>query len=198
MLEFLGGLILGAVLGVFADRLLRRFESITRVNISVSLFENIMSQKGFGFTVKNVGMAEIPLYKMCLFHPVRGSFYAFHNVRPGPLLRGQQDEHNLMVLLNGHVTEAIRQWFYPGSLDDPRKGQKGGYSLRLVMEKSERVLYENTTMGECLAEILKHAVDSNDIFGGPDAAWQGLMHMSRRWPLSLLDRIHPRAGTTNS
>ena len=68
----IAGLILGAILGVVADRLWFRYERIPKLDI-VGGESMGVDGEGYHFTITNRGILEIPPYKIYIYHPCRGS-----------------------------------------------------------------------------------------------------------------------------
>lgn len=69
MLEFVAGLVLGAILGVAADRVWTRFEKIPRFRIKGGFFVALRDERGMTLKVQNAGTTEIPPTKLSSFTP---------------------------------------------------------------------------------------------------------------------------------
>ena len=92
MIEFIAGLVLGAIFGVVADRVWEKFEKKARLHMTISSFRNIRQEEGLKYKVRNVGASEIPDFQILLWHPDRGSMMAFNTTVCGPLLPDQTRE----------------------------------------------------------------------------------------------------------
>lgn len=175
MLEFVSGLVLGAILGVIADRLWARFENRVRVQVRGSHSFTSAGQKGFVFKVRNVGKVTIPPYRISLFNPGRGSFLVFDKEPPGELLPQQEDNHSCWLIGPRGPDEHLCNWFSSLSADEI-----SGFAFRLVMENSDRVLYENSLIGQSLVKQFVHVCQSGNLQGltGIEA---GQLHSRDRW-----------------
>ena len=192
MVGFVVGLVLGAILGVLADRLWSRFENVIRIDISTGLFDDIRARKGFSFTIKNVGSREIPEYGVCLFHPRRGSLFAFHSDVKGPLSPQQERVHQFAVLLADKPNNTLMAWL-KGFDDQPDMGSEDDCSaFRMVMKNSDRVLYENTAMGNELTRALKRIHESGDSTGIRDFDWEALQAPRQKGLLPWVRKNRPR------
>lgn len=153
MLEFLLGMVFGAVLGVIADRLWERIEARPRFDISFGYVETSFgNETGYSFNVTNVGSRPTPEYEIGLFHPRRGSLFCFTNETPGVLDPGQTDRHCSVVFKIGQPTGSNR-WFFHEREKPVTDVQFDGFLFRLVMRKSDKILFECATIGNTLAEL---------------------------------------------
>ena len=156
-LTFLVGLIVGAILGVFADRVWSRVEKRVRVGITYGEFKDIRYGEGIEFTIKNMGFKNIPPYRIALFHPDKGSLFIFQRESSEPLLPGQQDEHRCTLSRKDVSQDFIKSWFVQQDRESERQQEIQEYRLRLVMDKSARILWESHAMGSALARLFAKA-----------------------------------------
>lgn len=188
MLDFIGGLVAGGIVGVAADRLWQWYERRPRVAIQHSYFTDVRGQRGLMYTLQNVGGEDIPEYGIALFHADRGTWRFLPTKDTGPLRPRQKREHSYPVFGGDPSTEHIvREWFYTcrdRRLDDV---PFVGFKFRLVMTNSDRVLFESEKMGNALARYLVRAYRTGKC-GGPfeddremDYPERGLRGMVRRW-----------------
>ena len=152
MIEFIAGMVLGAVLGVIADRVWERFENRLRIQMTISYFMNRHHEKGLCYTVRNVGVSEIPDFEIVLWHPNCGTMSAFSSKQSGPLLPDQSRAYQYGLVQNGSPEPFLYHWI------SHEKGQLvlepmfDQFKLLVKMQNSERVLFESTKMGVAVAK----------------------------------------------
>lgn len=186
MIGFIAGLVLGGIVGVVCDRLWRRFENIVRVEISGGHFGNIEGQEGFNFTVRNVGMTEIPAYRIGIFHPRRGTLFPFETKTPGSLLPGQEDHHECLLLQQGNVDGRIANWFLTIDGKPLTENDAKSYSFQLTMTKGDRLLYESRAIGNALANQVRKVCQQGNFKG---IAFEEAMTIQTRRHLGVLSRM---------
>ncbi len=174
MFGFVGGLILGGVFGVLADRLWSHFENIIRVDISTGLFDNIKGHMGFSFSIKNTGVREIPDYRVCLFSPQCGSLFAFPSEVTGPLCPQQERDHRVVLFLDGKPNRNLLAWLTRIDREPDIDSEVGCSSFRMVMKDSDRVLYKNAAMGNELTRALRDINKAGDSSGLSGVDWDAL------------------------
>jgi hypothetical protein len=210
-MEFTAGLILGAILGVVADRIWEAHEAKPRFKITHSCFFGL-SGNGLSFTVKNEGKKEIPPFDLVLFHPLRGSYRFFHAPEEEKSLLPVEERTFSAPLLN-HEMQAVKRdpplidwvakWLHREKdvyIDSPTAD---GFSFRLVMKRSERTLLESQRLGNTLAKVLLAIEGSREVsiatyddhlnLNFPTASDGSMI---RKW-LSQLVRLLRRTGHEN-
>lgn len=165
-IEFGIGLVLGAVFGVVVDRLWARFEERPRLQLRSGYFEKIEGVRGINCTVRNVGRANIPDYRIALFHPSRGSTFAFSAEDSGPLLPDQERLHECLLSVQGKPCDYFTAWLALESSGNAPTADPKDYEFRVVMSKSDRVLFSSKPMGRALADIWR-ATARGDEFSTP-------------------------------
>src|SRR4051812_6448330 len=99
---FAGGIILGAIASLIADRTYRRFErrreTRVRVRIRAGTFLSVGGMEGITFTVSNLATVALPPYQIILYHPGRGSLSMFDRGSDKALLPDQDREHKLELV----------------------------------------------------------------------------------------------------
>jgi hypothetical protein len=153
MLEFVGGLALGAILGVVADRLWRKTESRVVVRIRGGAYDNYLGQEGFTLTVHNEGKSPLPPFRPCLFHPMCGSFFYFKADSEGELRPNQKRRYEWAILERGKVRDHHPNLTVMGD-GTPIDPPGSGFVFRLVLENSDQVLYENARLGSAFVRLL--------------------------------------------
>jgi hypothetical protein len=153
---------LGLVLGVAADRLWTRFEERPRLQLRTGYFETIERVCGINCTVRNIGKADIPDYRIAIFHPLRGSTFAFTAEDSGPLLPDQERLHECPLSVKGKPCDYFRHWIGLESSDNEPIADPNDYELRVVMCKSDRILFSSKPMGTAIADIWRAAGRGDD------------------------------------
>ena len=189
MLQLIAGLVLGAVLGVAADRFWTRIESAVRIEIRGGYFENVRGEQGFVFTIRNVGTTDIPECRICVCHPRRGSLFAFEKKTPGPLLPDQEDRHECPLVVHGKVNDHLASWFLTIDGKPITDEDAQCYTFRLVMTKGDRTLYENAGVGNALATQFRKVSRSGNFKGITISEAMELQVLRRP---SLLSRMRQR------
>jgi|688.fasta_scaffold159269_3 hypothetical protein len=152
MIEFIVGLVVGAILGVIADRIWERFEKRPRIQMTMGYFENREHEKGLRYTVRNIGFSEVPDFEIVLWHPNRGTMSAFSSKQSGPLLPDQSRNYQCVLVQNGYPEPFLKRWI------SHEKGQHvlepvfDQFKLLVKMQNSDRVLFESTKMGIAVAK----------------------------------------------
>lgn len=196
-MEFLWGLILGAVLGVVADRLWEHWESRPRVLIRPNVFRNVEGE-GVGFSVQNVGKKELPPFDLVLFHPGRGSMHPFRSDSADAL--GPDIVRQFYCILSARPgdedeqdVDLLHAWLHREQGQHVETVDGSGFVLRLQVLKSDRVLFESTTMGRRLVHVMLSAIQSGRVELG---SWEENLQLraDTRWWLTrtLHDRRESR------
>ena len=163
-MEFVGGLLLGALLGVFADRLWEKWEKRTRVSIQSGFFASCIGEgSGLTLTITNNGMKDIPDYEVQLFHPARGSMSAFLTPAIGPLLSGQQREYRCPLLDRDLNRPFFRNWFFHENDRVVTEFKFDDFRFRLKMKNSNVFLFESRDVGIALAKLWANVLLNGDL-----------------------------------
>jgi len=152
LIEFIAGLVLGALLGVVADRIWERIEKRPKLELTLGYFQNRDHEEGLNYKVRNVGSSEVPEFQIVVWHPKRGSMSVFNSKDNGPLLPDQTREYRCILFKNGVAEMFLKNWISREEnqiVDAPKFDQ---FKLLVKMLKSERVLFESGKMGNALAE----------------------------------------------
>jgi hypothetical protein len=161
MLQFIGGIVLGAIASLVLDRLYRRYErareSRVRVRITSGTFIGIEGE-GMRFTIRNLSAASLPPFRIAIFHPDRGTAWMFGDFNAAALLPDQERQFTLNLISSQRKVEPmVEHWFWHAKhqkLDNPTGV---GFIFRLVMESSDKVLYENVRIGQTFADVVIRA-----------------------------------------
>ena len=151
MFEFIAGLVLGAILGVVADRVWESFEKKARLHMTIGYFKNVDREEGLTYKVRNVGSSEIPDFQIVLWHPNRGSMAAFNSKINGPLLPDQTREFQCVLYKNGSPVPFLAHWISHEKdqlVETPTFSQ---FKLLVRLLNSETTFLESEKMGNALA-----------------------------------------------
>lgn len=132
------------------------------VKIAAGYFQD---RKGDGmfFQVTNVGRETFPPYKVGIYHPKYGSKFIFPSENSGPLLPDQVRKHQFRMFDDGQ----LRRTFHTSDDDID------GYRFRLVLENSDKVLFESKTIGQGFAKLMRR-IAADGAFGkeSPEDWWE--------------------------
>ena len=157
-MEFVLGLVFGAILGVVADRLWTRFEQIPKLDVIGGFFVS-KDGDGFIFTITNKGPSEIPPVKICIYNPNYGSFFMFEKNKESGQLAGQDIEHRCLVLKNNKLFLQFPDFYRKQSGEQLNDIEKNEFVFRLVLENSDRVIYENKSIGNSFVKAFQKVRD---------------------------------------
>jgi hypothetical protein len=152
VIEFIIGLVVGAILGVIVDRTWERFEKRPRIQMTIGYFENREHEKGLRYTVRNVGFSEVPDFEIVLWHPNRGSMSAFTSKQSGPLLPDQSRDYRCVLVQNDSPEPFLKHWISHENGQFVSEPMFDQFKLLVKMQNSERVLFESTKMGIAVAK----------------------------------------------
>lgn len=157
MLATIGWIVFGAVAGVAVDRIWRTYEqrrdSRVRIRLAGGTTHDVDGNCGVHYTISNLGHSALPGYKIVLFHPLRRSLSFFEGCVSTPLLPGQHREHVGTLLSSGQPHD-VTKWFWHAGFAEVEHPTGDGCVFRLMMESSDRILYQNARVGESLARIM--------------------------------------------
>jgi hypothetical protein len=164
MIEFVAALILGTVLGVIADRLWSWVERTPRLDIIGGEFMT-RNEEGYQFTITNRGAFEIPPYKIYVYHPSHGSGSFFTRDKEGGQLPNQKIMHNYIMFKNGRMQNEFIDFYRDGNNNPMNEAQKNGFIFRLVLDNSDKIIYENKNTGNTFVKIFQNARENKSIRG---------------------------------
>ena len=205
-MNFLVGLFLGAILGVAADRIWSYFEKRPRFHLKIGYYEGFRGDRGHSYTVRNVGTSEIPDYKIGLFHPNRGTLFIFPSEQNGPLLPDQIRDHQCALFRNGKSNDFIRKWLTHECDVELDEVTFTDFSIRIVMENSNNILFESRKMGNAIAKHWHETVTTGE---WAHSSWEDDKQMSSPPPFGLkywrerreqmrqfkeMEKLHENAG----
>ncbi|MFC1597513.1 TIR domain-containing protein [Planctomycetota bacterium] len=157
---------LQSALGTACTRIKSAIESSGRrdrtgisVEITGGYIEDIRRFTGISFTIKNIGDNSIPPYKPCIYHPTCGTIFGFPSEVSGELLPDQEREHisrlfecgQPSVLWSNMETDRDGR---PLTEEDDQK-----FAFRMVLEHSEKVLYEHRRLGLAFVRVVRKAFE---------------------------------------
>ena len=170
--EFVFGVIVGAVFGVFADRIWQYFENRPRFRITTGWFTSmdLGGCSGVTLSVENAGWGEIPEYHISIFHPDRGNFSGFctEGESQFPQLPDQVNRFRWVTAISGTgVSSGVESWVKSGFDGRIRENQNfQGFELRIVLKNGERVLYSHSGLGNTLTKNLCSKLPSAQLSPG--------------------------------
>lgn len=128
-------------------------------------------EEGVAFTIKNVGTSPVPPYHLCIYHPRFGTWSVFPSEILGELLPHQEREHRTSILLCGEPEEfwARARTGLNGSVLTDADDEK--FVFRVVLEHSDKVLYENRRIGRAFVRIVRRIVDERGLGGISVEEW---------------------------
>lgn len=88
-MQFFSGLLLGAILSVFVDRLWRRYEQTPKFSGCISYFRDVNGE-GVKYTIENCSRVAIPDFEITLQHPRFGCLRIFDPDKSGDFLPTQR------------------------------------------------------------------------------------------------------------
>lgn len=162
-MEFIAGLVLGALLGVVADRLWGGIESLPKLTLKASMFSEGNGHEGLTLTVTNVGPTSVPDYTIFLWHSDRGSLRVFGNHKSGLLLPTQTRKHGCVLQPRNDKDDVLRNWLFHQKDQPVSTVSATGFVFRLVMNNSTKVLFEDARIGNALAEFLVESFSSSPL-----------------------------------
>jgi hypothetical protein len=174
-MDFIIGLILGAIFGVVADRIFTYLiEKRVYVKIRSSFVDSIDKGKYYSLRITNVGFEALPPYKIALFNPHIGTLFLFQHEKKTDRFPGQTDE--FIITLRSLLADGCHwlPWFTHVATEEyiignpseirrheikPEEFQK--WLFRLVVDDGdEKILYQNNPAGVALAEILRDTMQN--------------------------------------
>ena len=161
MVEFIGGLFLGSVLGVVADRIWERFEKRLRLELTIGNFHNHKGEEGLSYLVRNDGPSEIQRIAIGLQHPYRGTMSAFYSEQSGPLRPGETREYQCPLFKHGVPAPFLKYWIThekDAIVTEPTFDQ---FKLLVNTENSESAHFESKKMGIALAKAWHRSFELN-------------------------------------
>lgn len=136
------------------------------IKIVGSYSVNVKQEKSINFTVTNEGGEPIPPYQLSLFHPKLGSYFIFPSEKIGPLLPDQNREHRCVVIQSGSVLDWFPRFTSDRDGNTLSEDDDKRFALRLVLEDSDKVLYENHRIALRLIKMLRKTVEHGSEIGG--------------------------------
>jgi len=164
-MEFIAVLILGAVLGVVADRLWRQYERVPKLDISCGEFFDTTSgvrEEGYVFTITNRGICAIPPYKIWIYSPWRGSISFFISNRDESTLPNQKLVHRCFMIRNKELINAFPDLYRDRNNNPIKEDQKNDFIFRLILENSDKIIYENRDIGNAFVKVFQRTRESGN------------------------------------
>jgi hypothetical protein len=147
-------LVVGAVLGVIADRLYCRFERFARLDVIGGVFVDAHTE-GFTFTITNVGASDVPPVRICIYNPKVASVFMFVKNLQGIQLPGQSVEHKCLVLRDKQLLLTYPDFYRNRNCTQLTEKEKNDFVFRLIVENSDKVVYESKTIGNSFVSVFQ-------------------------------------------
>lgn len=141
-----------------------------RVRISGAFSMNVNRQQGVTFTVTNKGTKEIPPYKVAIFHPKLGTWSIFPSERSGALLPDQRREHRCAVMEGNRIIPYLPSFSADREGKTLEERDDLDFVFQLILEDSDRVLYENKRIARGFVRLIRKAVTEGKL-GGTALDW---------------------------
>lgn len=136
----------------------------TPIHISGSFFEDVRVGSGIELKIRNISSEDFPPYFVSIVHPDRGNWNCFPSKRSGPLLPEQERTHRCVVVpSSGQISPFFG--IFRHEVPKLRAIDPDKFTFRLVLEDSDKSLYENARFGRALAKLLGQAKAAANGFG---------------------------------
>jgi hypothetical protein len=172
-MEFMAGLVFGAIFGVVADRVFTYLvEKKVFVKIQAVFGQHIEKGDYLSLQITNVGFESLPPYKVALYNPHSGTFFIFDHETKTERCPGQSDEFFITVKSLIKDKNIYLPWFtgiHSAPLNNASNSESREmtanefqeWQLRLVVDGGEdRILYHNNTIGVALVEVLRDTIQN--------------------------------------
>jgi hypothetical protein len=184
-------LIVGSFLGVFADRIWRKYvESRVRLNI---VPQQLVVPQGVGviFKITNCGSLSLPPFRLSINHPKQGSIFPFSNNAKNALMPGQSVTENFVFGISLVSPHDIEFFFREDAGEED-------FSLIVKQWESDRVLFESKKIGNAFARIWRQTSGGRDFENVKSEDWKNLSHIYiPLWKRLLRIKDHkPKQGNT--
>ncbi len=185
----------GAILGVAADRLVRRYIEVPTVRVDSSVLYSHESGQSFNLEVTNVGSVSLPPYEVVLHNPTCGSLRCFRKTEGSERLPGQREafsfslscittqtpEQHIQMLLRMLTTSAV-------SRREMSAEEFKLWRLQLILTHSDRVvLFDHAASGAAVAEIIREIVLSRRV--RPTAEQMQRVNAHNSWTIQGRRRV---------
>jgi len=161
-MEFLLGLVAGAVLGVMGDRLWSRVERIPRLDIIGAVFKG-HDGEGYNFTITNRGLIEIPPYTIYIYNPNCGSIALFTKDKKDIQLPEQKVEHRCVMVRDERPLLGNPDFYRDRNNNPMNDAQRKQFIFRLVLDNSDKVIYENKKIGNTFVKVFQNARETKNV-----------------------------------
>jgi hypothetical protein len=195
MLEFLFGLVVGAVLGVVADRIWERIEARAKFRLTPGIFQG-RGADGISYTVENVGSRDIPPFDLALWHPLRGTMVLFSGTLDEPL--GADRTRKFECVLKGCDPDELgmlRAYLYHEKDVPVATVKASDFAFRIRLRDSDRILFESSEIGDRLAAAIAESLKTGVVSVGTMEDFQRLMADTSLWPKRMLRHRRERRET---
>jgi len=161
-MELLLGLVAGTVLGVMGDRLWSRVERIPRLDIIGTVFKG-RDGDGYSFTITNHGLTEIPPYTIYICNPNRGSIALFTKDKKDIQLPEQKVEHRCVMVRDERTLLGSPDFYRDRNNNPMNDAQRKQFTFRLVLDNSDKVIYENKKIGNTFVKVFQNARETKNV-----------------------------------
>lgn len=160
-MEFVLGLVFGAIFGVVADRVWARLERVPKLHVEGGFFMDVGGQ-GFTFTITNIGACELPPVTVCIYNPRRGSIFMFEKNAQGVQLPGQRVRHRCTVVGSKGLPVGRLDFYRESTGEELTNRERNEFAFRLVVESSDRIIYESKSIGNSFVRVFQKVRDEKN------------------------------------
>jgi hypothetical protein len=188
ILLLLVGAVIGAVASAVVDRLFKRFiESVPKVRVSSSCSYGDDGQK-FNLVVTNIGIMELPPYKVVLRHSKCGYISLFPKAEASERLPQQMERFSFSLGGNYTATEHQQQMqgllsmltVLPETRTQMSDEEFKQWHLQLILTHSDNfVLFDHAKAGAAVAEIVRAILSSGQV--NPTGEQMRRVYASNSW-----------------
>lgn len=150
------------------------------IRIHGSYSGNVRGEIGVTLTVENIGLDALPPYKIVIVHPKIGTFGIFPSEKTGPLLPDQERSHfGAIIGPNVFPPNAYGQFRFDHDGKPLTAEDEGDFAVRLVLEDSDKILYENRRIARAFVKVVWQMLDSG---GTAAVTWNDWHEMDSSLP----------------
>lgn len=157
-MQFLTGLVLGAILSVVVDRFWRRYyEQMPRFAGSLSYFRDTEGD-GVRYTIENYSRVTIPDFEITLHHPQYGCLRIFDPAKSGDFSSTQRRDFTCYLNTNTHpgrFKQFLSVYFTRGVSELPSEEEfSSQMQLTLRICNSDTILFASDAAGASVGKLL--------------------------------------------
>jgi hypothetical protein len=152
------GALVGIILGIGVERLLRRIELLPLFRVKLGYFDSIEGQ-GFYIDVENIGLFPLPRYVLSLHHPKRGSFAMFPMEKNSEFPQYPTQTNKFRCVTRSR-TESEKQkimaffdyYFLRENDEEISLPEFKNFVFRITLDRSDNIFFKSEDIGNTLAK----------------------------------------------